>query len=168
MKKNIQIYISIIIFLCITFLSISLNSINAQETKFTVDSILINNEEINIKDGCNLELKYNDVIRIAGRNTPKSKTTLLFANQEYTTIVDDNDNWIILISVPDIDGGRYKITNNNNTICEVTLKDNDKKQQIENNQQNNKNSNTIFILLSSIFILSLVVYITVLKKSKKK
>jgi len=168
MKKNILIYTFIIISFCTTFFFKSFNTLNAQEKDFTVDSILINNEEINITDGCNLKLKYNDVIRITGRNTPKSEVTLLFANQEYTAKTDDNGYWMILISIPYIEDGRYKLTNNNSTLCEIRLNDEGERQQVENNQQSEKNNNTIFILLSSIFVLSLLVYITVLKRNKKK
>ncbi len=168
MKKNILIYTFIIISFCTTFFFKSFNTLNAQEKDFTVDSIFINNEEINIKDECDLKLKYNDVIRITGRNTPKSEVTLLFANQEYTAKTDDNGYWMILISIPYIEDGRYKLTNNNSTLCEIRLNDEGERQQVENNQQSEKNNNTIFILLSSIFVLSLLVYITVLKRNKKK
>lgn len=168
MKKNILIYTFIIIFFCITFFFKSFDTLNAQEKGFTVDSILINNEEINIKDGCNLKLKYNDVIRITGRNTPKSEVTLLFANKEYTAKTDDNGYWMILISIPYIEDGRYKLTNDNSTVCEIRLNEEEERQLVENNQQSEKNNNTIFILLSSILVLSLLVYITVLKRNKKK
>ena len=75
---------------------------------------------------------------------------------------------MILISIPYIEDGRYKLTNNNSTLCEIRLNDEGERQQVENNQQSEKNNNTIFILLSSIFVLSLLVYITVLKRNKKK
>lgn len=167
MKKNILIYTFIIISFCITFFFKSFDTLNAQEKDFTVDSIFINNEEINIKDGCNLILKYNDVIRIAGRNTPKSEVTLLFANQEYTAKTDDNGYWMILISVPYIEDGKYGITQkaNSEIYCNVTLKST----KSEMNEETDKKKNTpIYIyVISSILFLSIGLYIFLSKKKQK-
>ena len=58
--------------------------------------------------------------------------------------------------------------NDNSTVCEIRLNEEEERQLVENNQQSEKNNNTIFILLSSILVLSLLVYITVLKRNKKK
>ncbi len=166
MRKNTYLYIFSSIILCL-FSFFILSNVYAQGKEFTVDSILINNKEINIKDGCNLKLKYNDVIRIAGRNTPNEKVILLFADQEYATQTDNDGNWMILISIPYVEDGRYKITNDNSTVCEITLDEGEKKQLVENSQQSKKNRNTILILLSSILVLSVLVYVTVLKRKKK-
>jgi len=166
MRKNKYLYIFSSILLCL-FSSFVLSNVYAQGKEFTVDSILINNEEINIEDGCNLKLKYNDVIRIVGRNTPNEKVILLFADQEYVTQTDNDGNWMILISIPYVEDGRYKITNDNSTVCEITLDEGEKKQLVENSQQSKKNRNTILILLSSILVLSVLVYVTVLKRKKK-
>jgi len=47
------------------------------------------------------------------------------------------------------------------------LDEGEKKQLMENSQQSKKNRNTILILLPSILVLSVLVYITVLKRKKK-
>ena len=94
MKKNILIYTFIIISFCITFFFKSFDTLNAQEKDFTVDSIFINNEEINIKDGCNLILKYNDVINSGKKILPKSEVTYYLQNQKYYSQTDDNGYWI--------------------------------------------------------------------------
>ena len=99
-------------------------------------------------------MKYNDVIRIAGRNTPNEKVILLFADQEYATQTDKDGNWMILISIPYIEDGRYKITNNNSTVCEITLDEGEKKQLMENSQQSKKNRNTILKYYFPLFLCS--------------
>lgn len=168
MKKNILIYISIITFFCTTFFFKSFDTLNAQEKDFTVDSILINNEEINIKDGCDLKLKYNDVIRIAGRNTPKSEVTLLFANQKYTTKTDDNGYWMILISVPYIEDGKYEIVQkeNNKIYCNVTLKSPENEMSEETDTK--ENTPIYIYVISAILFLSIGLYIFLSKKKKQR
>jgi len=168
MKKNILIYTFIIISFCATFFFKSFDTLNAQEKDFTVDSIFINNEEINIKDGCDLKLKYNDVIRIAGRNTPKSEVTLLFANQEYTAKTDDNGYWMILISVPYIEDGKYGITQkaNSEIYCNVTLKST--KSEMNEETYNKGNSPIYIYVISAILFLSIGLYIFLFKRKKQK
>jgi len=167
MRKNKCLYIFTSILLCL-FLFFKLSNVYAQGKEFTVDSILINNEEINIKDGCDLKLKYNDVIRITGRNTPKSEVTLLFADQEYTTQTDDNGYWMILISVPYIEDGKYKIVQeaNNETYCNVTLKA--PKSEMSEETDKKKNSSIYIYVISAVLFLSIGLYIFLLKRKKQK
>ena len=167
MRKNKYLNIFTSVLLCL-FSFFVLSNVYAQRKEFTVDSILINNEEINIKDGCNLKLKYNDVIRIAGRNTPKSEVTLLFANQEYTTKTDDNGYWMVLISVPYIEDGKYEIVQkeNNKIYCNVTLKSSEN----EMNEETDIKENTpIYIyVISAILFLSIGLYIFLFKRKKQE
>jgi hypothetical protein len=167
MRKNKYLYIFTFILLCL-FSFFKLSNVYAQGKEFTVDSILINNEEINIKDGCDLKLKYNDVIRITGRNTPKSEVTLLFADQEYTTQTDDNGYWMILISVPYIEDGKYEIVQkeNNKIYCNVTLKSSEN----EMNEETDIKENTpIYIyVISAILFLSIGLYIFLFKRKKQR
>ena len=166
MRKKKNIYILTSILLCL-FSFFMLFNVYAQRKEFTVDSILINNEEINIEDGCNLKLKYNDVIRIAGRNTPKSEVTLLFANQEYTTKTDDNGYWMILISVPYIEDGKYEIVQkeNNKIYCNVTLKS--PENEMNEETDNKKNAPIYIYVISAILFLSIGLYIFLSKKKQK-
>lgn len=163
MRKNKYLYIFSSILLCL-FSFFVLSNVYAQGKEFTVDSILINNEEINIEDGCNLKLKYNDVIRIAGRNTPNEKVVLLFADQEYATQTNNDGNWMILISIPYIDDGEYQVKNKNTNICNITV-----------GEANNEDDNTdniqipnylILILLPCLIVTSLSFIL--FKKNKKK
>jgi len=167
MRKKKNIYILTSILLCL-FSFFMLFNVYAQRKEFTVDSILINNEEINIKDGCNLKLKYNDVIRITGKNTPKSEVTLLFANQEYTTKTDDNGYWMILISVPYIEDGKYEIVQkeNNEIYCNVTLKS---PENVMNEETDTKKNTPIYIyVIFAILFLSIGLYIFLFKRKKQE
>ncbi len=167
MRKKKNIYILTSILLCL-FSFFMLFNVYAQRKEFTVDSILINNEEINIEDGCNLKLKYNDVIRIAGRNTPKSEVTLLFANQEYTTKTDDNGYWMILISVPYIEDGKYEIVQkaDNKIYCNVTLKS--PENEMNEETDNKKNAPIYIYVISAILFLSIGLYIFLFRRKKQK
>jgi len=168
MRKYKYLYIFTSIFLCL-FSFFKLFNVYAQQKEFTIDSILINNEEVDIKDGCNLNLKYNDVIRITGKNTPKSEVTLSFANQEYTTQTDENGNWMILISIPYIEGGEYKITGSLNkedskeTLCIVNLES-----EIKQTDTTNNNKNILIYIALAVFILVILAWLPMFLISRKK
>mgnify|MGYP001201318977 CR=1 FL=1 len=148
-------------------LTTNLRVTNAQETKSIVDSILINNEKIDITDGCNLVLKYNDVIRLAGRsNKGAEKVVLSFADKEYSTISDYNREWMILISIPNIENGKYKIMNNDTVICEVELNTEQDKQ--ESDSQNSSNKKLAIYILIPIFLLPLIIYIFLVISKKNR
>ena len=168
MRKYKYLYLFTSIFLCL-FSFFKLSNIYAQQKEFTVDSILINNEEIDIKNGCNLNLKYNDVIRITGKNIPKSEVTLLFADQEYTTQTDENGNWMILISIPYIEKGEYKITGSPNekdseeTLCIVNLES-----EIKQTDTTNNNKNILIYIALAVFILVILAWLPMFLISRKK
>ncbi len=168
MRKYKYLYLFTSIFLCL-FSFFKLSNIYAQQKEFTVDSILINNEEIDIKNGCNLNLKYNDVIRITGKNIPKSEVTLLFADQEYTTQTDENSNWMILISIPYIEKGEYKITGSPNekdseeTLCIVNLES-----EIKQTDTTNNNKNILIYIALAVFILVILAWLPMFLISRKK
>ena len=131
---------------------------------------LINNEEININDGCNLNLKYNDVIRLAGRTNPNSEVAVFFADQEYTAKSDNNGNWVILISVPYIKNGEYKLLNkaDNVLICRIQLNiKSDVSSQNNNDSQDTKN-NTLIYTITSIIVFSVVIYLYSKNIKRKK
>lgn len=159
MRKYKYLYLFTSILLCL-FSFFKLSNIYAQQKEFTVDSILINNEEIDIKDGCNLNLKYNDVIRITGKNIPKSKVTLLFADQEYTTQTDEDGNWMILISIPYIEKGEYQIKNKNTSICNIIIGEMNGNDDINNVQI----SNYIMFILLPFLIITFLSFILLRKK----
>jgi len=159
MRKYKYLYIFTSIFLCL-FSFFKLFNVYAQQKEFTIDSILINNEEVDIKDGCNLNLKYNDVIRITGKNIPKSKVTLLFADQEYTTQTDEDGNWMILISIPYIEKGEYQIKNKNTSICNIIIGEMNGNDDINNVQI----SNYIMFILLPFLIITFLSFILLRKK----
>ena len=159
MRKNKYLNIFTSVLLCL-FSFFKLSNIYAQQKEFIVDSILINNEEIDIKDGCNLNLKYNDVIRITGKNIPKSKVTLLFADQEYTTQTDEDGNWMILISIPYIEKGEYQIKNKNTSICNIIIGEMNGNDDINNVQI----SNYIMFILLPFLIITFLSFILLRKK----
>lgn len=170
MKKKSFFLINAIL---ISFLLLIINFkiIYAQETKSIADSIFVNNEKIDITNGCNLVLKYNDVIRLAGRsNKGAEKVVLSFADKEYSTISDYNKEWMILISIPNIENGKYKIKNSDTVICEIELNTEQDKQQSDstNNSQSNTNKNLLFYILIPILLLPLIVYIflVIFKKNR--
>ena len=170
MRKYKYLYLFTAVLLCFSFFKLS--NIYAQQKEFIVDSILINNEEIDIKNGCNLELKYNDVLRITGKDIPESEVTLLFADQEYTTVSDENGNWMILISIPYIEGGEYKLSKNTEKICRINLNIEEEVLNQSINRQENNSNNTSFIIYLLLVILVLAFflyfYLHILKKKKKR
>ncbi len=170
MSKNIFLYNTFITISLGLIFSLNLLHVNAQPKDFTVDSILINNEEININDGCNLNLKYNDVIRLAGRTNPNSEVAVFFADQEYTAKSDNNGNWVILISVPYIKNGEYKLLNkaDNVLICRIQLNiKSDVSSQNNNDSQDTKN-NTLIYTITSIIVFSVVIYLYSKNIKRKK
>ncbi len=158
MRKYKYLYLFTAVLLCFSFFKLS--NIYAQQKEFIVDSILINNEEIDIKDGCNLNLKYNDVIRITGKNIPESEVTLLFADQEYTTQTDEDGNWMILISIPYIEKGEYQIKNKNTSICNIIIGEMNGNDDINNVQI----SNYIMFILLPFLIITFLSFILLRKK----
>jgi len=166
MKKKSFFLINAIL---ISFLLLIINFkiIYAQETKSVADSIFVNNEKIDITNGCNLVLKYNDVIRLAGRsNKGAEKVVLSFADKEYSTISDYNREWMILISIPNIENGKYKIMNSDTVICEVELNTEQDKQ--ESDSQNSSNKKLAFYILIPTLLLPLIIYIflVIFKKNR--
>ena len=156
-----------VIIISFLLLIINLKITSAQETKSIVDSILVNNEKIDITDGCNLVLNYNDVIRLAGRtNKSTERVVLSFADNEYSTISDYNKEWMILISIPNIENGKYKIKNSDTVICEVELNTEQDKQ--ESDSQNSSNKKLAFYILIPTLLLPLIIYIflVIFKKNR--
>lgn len=161
--------IASIMLLYITLLFTPLN-LNAQSSKeIMIDSIYLNNELLLFdNDQCNLDLKYNDVIKLVGRATKGTNVSITFANDKYTSVTDEMGNWMILFSIPYIEDGKYQIIQESyeDSYCEISLNN---KVVDETEKDEVKPFKSIYIIsLISIVSISFGLYLFLSKKKKHK
>lgn len=169
MKQLKPLSISIFLF-CFLIFFISPFKIGAQSSKeVIIDMLFLNNKQVVLDNKeCNLELKYNDVIKLVGRASKNTTVSLTFADEKYTGISDEMGNWMILFSIPYVEDGEYEITqeDSDESYCEITL-NNSNTDKIEEGEEKDNRLVYIVILLS-VILLSLGSYLFLSKKKKYK
>jgi hypothetical protein len=168
--------LSIFVFILFSFLIFFIFPLktNAQSSEeVIIDAIFINNEQVVLDNKkCNLELKYDDVVKLAGRAPKDTTVSITFANEKYTGISDEMGNWMILFSIPNIDDGEYGIVQegSDESYCEVTLSstNTDKIEEVQEEEKENDNKVVYIVVLLVVLFLLLGSFIFLSKRKKDK
>lgn len=81
-----------------------------EEILFTVTSVSINNEIVDISENNEIYATKDDAVRIAGKAQPTSKITVYYADKKIDINVRDNGDWFVLFSVTNMNDSRYAVT----------------------------------------------------------
>ena len=101
-----------------------------EEIQFTVTSVSVNNEIVEITENKDIYVAKDDAVRIAGKAEPKSNVTVYYSDKKITVTTRENGDWIVLFSITNMNEGKYPVTaqlentkkttpgvNGNNTRC---------------------------------------------------
>ncbi len=133
-------------------------------------SVYVNNEVKVSNNDCNLDLKSNDVLKIAGKYEPNKTIQITAFNQIYSEQTDEYGDWLFLFSVPYIDDGVYEIKGgveqdkNNILLCNVTL---NQLNVTDNGEEDNKSFLPyLFIIVPVVIAISAYLFLIIKKKKR--
>ncbi|HNR53189.1 MAG TPA: hypothetical protein PKI16_01795 [Candidatus Dojkabacteria bacterium] len=81
-----------------------------QEIQFTVTSVSVNNEIIDITENKDVYVTKDDAVRIVGKTEPKTKLTVYYADKKITVTARENGDWIVLFSITNMSESKYPVS----------------------------------------------------------
>ena len=81
-----------------------------EEIQFTVTSVSVNNEIVEITENKDIYVAKDDAVRIAGKAEPKSNVTVYYSDKKITVTTRENGDWIVLFSITNMNEGKYPVT----------------------------------------------------------
>lgn len=81
-----------------------------EDIPFSITSISVNNEIVDITENNEVYVSKDDAVRIAGEAEPESKITIYFADKKIDVNVVENGNWLVLFSVTNLSDNRYIVS----------------------------------------------------------
>jgi len=81
-----------------------------EEIAFSITSISVNNEIVDITENNEIYVSKDDAVRIAGKAEPNSKITIYFADKKIEVNAVENGNWLVLFSITNLNDSRYIVS----------------------------------------------------------
>ena len=91
-----------------------------EEIPFSITSVSVNNEIVDITEDNEIYVSKDDAVRITGKAEPKSKTTIYFADKKIEVNTVENGNWLVLFSITNLNDSKYIVSAKNDRLREST------------------------------------------------
>jgi len=89
-----------------------------EEIAFSITSVSVNNEIVDITDNNEIYVSKDDAVRIAGKAEPKSSITVYFADKKIEVNARDDGSWLVLFSITNLNDSRYVVSAKNDSLRE--------------------------------------------------